>query len=154
MHSTKKVDDKIWFTYGGERSGRFQNLINKVNHDLHYFIFSLSCTCVCVSAVRVLCMLSVVRVLCVRMPQNRIFLWGVHVSNANPRDLLTVYVLRTGRPRRSAVSTPRSPPILTWRSKLAMWLSWSPRVIWMLALAGRRNWVFTIWVFSISIGRF
>ena len=29
MHSTKKVEDKIWFTYGGERSGRFQNLINK-----------------------------------------------------------------------------------------------------------------------------
>lgn len=29
MHSTKKVDHKIWFTYGGERSGRFQNLVNK-----------------------------------------------------------------------------------------------------------------------------
>ena len=29
MHSTKKVDKKIWFTYGGERSGRFQNLVNK-----------------------------------------------------------------------------------------------------------------------------
>lgn len=29
MHSTKKVEDKVWFTYGGERSGRFQNLINK-----------------------------------------------------------------------------------------------------------------------------
>mmetsp|Transcript_695 Transcript_695/g.1185 ORF Transcript_695/g.1185 Transcript_695/m.1185 type:complete len:291 (-) Transcript_695:91-963(-) len=29
MHSTKKVDPKIWFTYGGERSGRFQNLVNK-----------------------------------------------------------------------------------------------------------------------------
>jgi len=29
MHSTKKVEDKIWFTYGGERSGRFQNLVNK-----------------------------------------------------------------------------------------------------------------------------
>ena len=29
MHSTKKVDNKIWFTYGGERSGRFQNLVNK-----------------------------------------------------------------------------------------------------------------------------
>eukprot|EP01038_Epipyxis_sp_PR26KG_P011202 gene11202-15023_t len=29
MHSTKKVDAKIWFTYGGERSGRFQNLVNK-----------------------------------------------------------------------------------------------------------------------------
>lgn len=29
MHSTKKVDHKIWFTYGGERSGRFQNLQNK-----------------------------------------------------------------------------------------------------------------------------
>lgn len=29
MHSTKKVDSKIWFTYGGERSGRFQNLVNK-----------------------------------------------------------------------------------------------------------------------------
>eukprot|EP01035_Chromulina_nebulosa_P020206 gene20206-26229_t len=29
MHSTKKVDPKIWFTYGGERSGRFQNLLNK-----------------------------------------------------------------------------------------------------------------------------
>lgn len=30
MHSTKKVEHKIWFTYGGERSGRFQNLVNKV----------------------------------------------------------------------------------------------------------------------------
>lgn len=29
MHSTKKVEHKIWFTYGGERSGRFQNLVNK-----------------------------------------------------------------------------------------------------------------------------
>lgn len=29
IHSTKKVDPKIWFTYGGERSGRFQNLVNK-----------------------------------------------------------------------------------------------------------------------------
>lgn len=29
VHSTKKVDHKIWFTYGGERSGRFQNLVNK-----------------------------------------------------------------------------------------------------------------------------
>lgn len=29
VHSTKKVDPKIWFTYGGERSGRFQNLVNK-----------------------------------------------------------------------------------------------------------------------------
>ena len=29
MHSTKKVDHKLWFTYGGERSGRFQNLVNK-----------------------------------------------------------------------------------------------------------------------------
>jgi len=29
MHSTVKVDHKVWFTYGGERSGRFQNLINK-----------------------------------------------------------------------------------------------------------------------------
>lgn len=29
MHSTKKVDHKVWFTYGGERSGRFQNLVNK-----------------------------------------------------------------------------------------------------------------------------
>ena len=29
MHSTLKVDHKIWFTYGGERSGRFQNLVNK-----------------------------------------------------------------------------------------------------------------------------
>jgi hypothetical protein len=29
MHSTVKVDPKIWFTYGGERSGRFQNLVNK-----------------------------------------------------------------------------------------------------------------------------
>ena len=29
VHSTKKVDHKIWFTYGGERSGRFQNLQNK-----------------------------------------------------------------------------------------------------------------------------
>lgn len=29
IHSTKKVDHKIWFTYGGERSGRFQNLVNK-----------------------------------------------------------------------------------------------------------------------------
>ena len=29
MHSTVKVDSKIWFTYGGERSGRFQNLVNK-----------------------------------------------------------------------------------------------------------------------------
>ena len=29
MHSTLKVDHKIWFTYGGERSGRFQNLQNK-----------------------------------------------------------------------------------------------------------------------------
>lgn len=29
IHSTKKVDSKIWFTYGGERSGRFQNLVNK-----------------------------------------------------------------------------------------------------------------------------
>ena len=30
MHSTKKVEAKVWFTYGGERSGRFQNLVNKV----------------------------------------------------------------------------------------------------------------------------
>lgn len=29
VHSTKKVDHQIWFTYGGERSGRFQNLVNK-----------------------------------------------------------------------------------------------------------------------------
>ena len=29
MHSTVKVDPKVWFTYGGERSGRFQNLVNK-----------------------------------------------------------------------------------------------------------------------------
>jgi len=29
MHSTKKVENKVWFTYGGERSGRFQNLVNK-----------------------------------------------------------------------------------------------------------------------------
>mmetsp|Transcript_24038 Transcript_24038/g.26306 ORF Transcript_24038/g.26306 Transcript_24038/m.26306 type:complete len:301 (-) Transcript_24038:260-1162(-) len=29
MHSTLKVDHKVWFTYGGERSGRFQNLVNK-----------------------------------------------------------------------------------------------------------------------------
>jgi len=29
MHSTKKVEHKVWFTYGGERSGRFQNLVNK-----------------------------------------------------------------------------------------------------------------------------
>lgn len=29
MHSTKKVDAKVWFTYAGERSGRFQNLVNK-----------------------------------------------------------------------------------------------------------------------------
>ena len=29
MHSTVKVDHKVWFTYGGERSGRFQNLVNK-----------------------------------------------------------------------------------------------------------------------------
>lgn len=28
-HSTDKVDLKIWFTYGGERSGRFKNLVNK-----------------------------------------------------------------------------------------------------------------------------
>jgi phosphoadenosine phosphosulfate reductase len=29
QHSTVKVDPKVWFTYGGERSGRFQNLVNK-----------------------------------------------------------------------------------------------------------------------------
>jgi phosphoadenosine phosphosulfate reductase len=29
MHSTKKVDTNVWFTYAGERSGRFQNLVNK-----------------------------------------------------------------------------------------------------------------------------
>lgn len=29
IQSTKKVDHKVWFTYGGERSGRFQNLVNK-----------------------------------------------------------------------------------------------------------------------------
>eukprot|EP01041_Mallomonas_annulata_P006465 gene6465-13058_t len=29
MHSTLPVDRKKWFTYGGERSGRFQNLVNK-----------------------------------------------------------------------------------------------------------------------------
>jgi phosphoadenosine phosphosulfate reductase len=29
MHSTVKVDHKVWFTYGGERSGRFQNLVKK-----------------------------------------------------------------------------------------------------------------------------
>jgi len=29
MHSTVKVDPAVWFTYGGERSGRFQNLVNK-----------------------------------------------------------------------------------------------------------------------------
>lgn len=29
MHSTKKVDADMWFQYGGERSGRFQNLMNK-----------------------------------------------------------------------------------------------------------------------------
>lgn len=29
MHSTEKVDVKKWFAYGGERSGRFQNLLNK-----------------------------------------------------------------------------------------------------------------------------
>lgn len=29
MHSTKKVDPAVWFTYAGERSGRFQNLLNK-----------------------------------------------------------------------------------------------------------------------------
>ena len=28
-HSTDKVDHKLWFTYGGERSGRFKNLVNK-----------------------------------------------------------------------------------------------------------------------------
>jgi thiol-disulfide isomerase/thioredoxin len=28
-HSTDKVDHKLWFTYGGERSGRFKNLKNK-----------------------------------------------------------------------------------------------------------------------------
>jgi phosphoadenosine phosphosulfate reductase len=29
IHSTKKVDLDKWMTYGGERSGRFQNLVNK-----------------------------------------------------------------------------------------------------------------------------
>jgi phosphoadenosine phosphosulfate reductase len=29
IQSTKKVDTKVWFTYGGERSGRFQGLVNK-----------------------------------------------------------------------------------------------------------------------------
>lgn len=29
VHSTLPVDHKNWFTYGGERSGRFQNLVNK-----------------------------------------------------------------------------------------------------------------------------
>jgi len=29
VQSTRKVDPAIWFTYGGERSGRFQGLVNK-----------------------------------------------------------------------------------------------------------------------------
>ena len=26
---TRSVEHKTWFTYGGERSGRFQNMVNK-----------------------------------------------------------------------------------------------------------------------------
>jgi len=29
VQSTRKVDNEVWFTYGGERSGRFQGLVNK-----------------------------------------------------------------------------------------------------------------------------
>lgn len=38
MHSTKKVEAKVWFAYGGERLGRFQNLVNRVRY---------GCICLC-----------------------------------------------------------------------------------------------------------